>query len=70
MGDLFAAEYYGAHYGGYGTGNGVPQLPGGTGVSTGTSLMPQAGAPSNSLIDVRNQDLAAIFAAWVREMRS
>ena len=63
MGDLFAAGYYGAHYDGYGTGNGVPQLPGGTGVSTGTSLMPQAGAPSNSLIDVRNQDIAAIVGA-------
>ena len=63
LGDLFAAEYYGAHYGGYGTGNGVPQLPSGAGTSAGTSLMPQTGAPSNGLIDVRNQDIAAIVGA-------
>ena len=63
LGELFDAGYYGAHYGGYGTGNGVPQLPGGTGASTGTSLMPQTGAPSNGLIDVRNQDIAAIVGA-------
>ena len=63
LGDLFAAEYYGAHYGGYGTGNGVPQLPSGAGASAGTSLMPQTGTPSNGLIDVRNQDIAAIVGA-------
>ena len=63
LGDLFAAEYYGAHYGGYGTGNGVPQLPGGAGASAGTSLMPQAGAPSNSLINIRNRDIVAIAGA-------
>ena len=63
LGELFAVGYYGAHYGGYGTGNGVPQLPGGTGASTGTSLMPQAGAPSNSLINIRNRDIVAIAGA-------
>ena len=63
LGDLFAAEYYGAHYGSYGTGNGVPQLPGGTGVSTGTSLMPQSGTPVTSPIEVRNQDIVAIAGA-------
>ena len=63
LGELFAAGYYGAHYGGYGTGNGVPQLPGGTGASAGTSLMPQAGAPSNSLINIRNRDIVAIAGA-------
>ena len=63
LGELFAAGYYGAHYGGYGTGNGVPQLPGGTGASTGTSLMPQAGAPANSLINIRNRDIVAIAGA-------
>lgn len=63
LGELFAAGYYGAHYGGHGMGNGVPQLPGGTGASTGTSLMPQTGAPSNSLIDVRNRDIVAIAGA-------
>ena len=44
-------------------GNGVPQLPGGTGASTGTSLMPQTGAPSNSLINIRNRDIVAIAGA-------
>ena len=63
LGDLFAAEYYGAHYGGYGTGNGVPQLPSGAGTSAGTSLMPQTGAPSNSLINIRNRDIVAIAGA-------
>ena len=63
LGELFAAGYYGAHYGGHGMGNGVPQLPGGTGASTGTSLMPQAGAPSNSLINIRNRDIVAIAGA-------
>ena len=63
LGELFAVGYYGAHYGGYGTGNGVPQLPGGTGASTGTSLMPQTGAPSNSLINIRNRDIVAIAGA-------
>ena len=63
LGELFAVGYYGAHYGGYGTGNGVPQLPGGTGASTGTSLMPQAGAPANSLINIRNRDIVAIAGA-------
>ena len=63
LGELFDAGYYGAHYGGYGTGNGVPQLPGGTGASTGTSLMPQTGAPSNSLINIRNRDIVAIAGA-------
>lgn len=63
LGELFAAGYYGAHYGGHGMGNGVPQLPGGTGASTGTSLMPQTGAPSNGLIDVRNRDIVAIAGA-------
>ena len=63
LGELFAVGYYGAHYGGHGMGNGVPQLPGGTGASTGTSLMPQTGAPSNSLIDVRNRDIVAIAGA-------
>ena len=63
LGELFAVGYYGAHYGGHGMGNGVPQLPGGTGASTGTSLMPQAGAPSNSLINIRNRDIVAIAGA-------
>ena len=63
LGELFAAGYYGAHYGGHGMGNGVPQLPGGTGASTGTSLMPQTGAPSNSLINIRNRDIVAIAGA-------
>ena len=63
LGELFDAGYYGAHYGGYGTGNGVPQLPGGTGASAGTSLMPQTGAPSNSLINIRNRDIVAIAGA-------
>ena len=63
LGELFAAGYYGAHYGGHGMGNGVPQLPGGTGASTGTSLMPQTGAPSNSLINIRNRDIVAIVGA-------
>ena len=63
LGELFDAGYYGAHYGGYGTGNGVPQLPGGAGASAGTSLMPQAGAPANSLINIRNRDIVAIAGA-------
>ena len=63
LGELFAAGYYGAHYGGHGMGNGVPQLPGGTGASTGTSLMPQTGAPANSLINIRNRDIVAIAGA-------
>lgn len=63
LGELFDAGYYGAHYGGYGTGNGVPQLPGGAGASAGTSLMPQAGVPSNSLINIRNRDIVAIAGA-------
>ena len=63
LGELFAAGYYGVHYGGHGMGNGVPQLPGGTGASTGTSLMPQTGAPSNSLINIRNRDIVAIVGA-------
>ena len=63
LGELFDAGYYGAHYGGYGTGNGVPQLPGGAGASAGTSLMPQAGAPVNSLINIRNRDIVAIAGA-------
>ena len=63
LGELFAVGYYGAHYGGYGTGNGVPQLPGGAGASAGTSLMPQAGAPANSLINIRNRDIVAIAGA-------
>ena len=63
LGELFAAGYYGVHYGGHGMGNGVPQLPGGTGASTGTSLMPQTGAPSNSLINIRNRDIVAIAGA-------
>ena len=63
LGELFATGYYGAHYGGHGMGNGVPQLPGGTGASTGTSLMPQTGAPANSLINIRNRDIVAIAGA-------
>ena len=63
LGDLFAAGYYGARYGGYGAGNGVPQLPSGAGASAGTSLMPQAGVPSNSLINIRNRDIVAIAGA-------
>ena len=63
LGELFDAGYYGAHYGGHGMGNGVPQLPSGTGASTGTSLMPQTGAPANSLINIRNRDIVAIAGA-------
>ena len=41
----------------------APELPSGAGTSAGTSLMPQTGAPANSLINIQNRDIVAIAGA-------